>query len=114
MDRTRDGFLAGARFANDEDGEPVASRFGGDRERCAEVRSGTDQLLERQWRSELFRDGRKLTRRAAPGGGGGGRFKEPLGCNGAYKEVGSAGTHRVDCNRDRVAVREDDDRQVGP
>ena len=47
MDRAGDGFLAGARLADDQDGEAVAGRLGGDRQRSAKIWRSTDQLLQR-------------------------------------------------------------------
>ena len=92
-------------FADDQDRQAVARRLGGDRERGAEFGRGADQLLERERRRELLGNGRKLAGGAAAVGIGGKRLEQPLGRDRADEEIGSAGAHRLDRERDAVAVR---------
>ena len=79
VDRAGEGFLAGARLADDQDRKPVARGLGGDRQRGAEIGRGADQLLERQSGASFSVTGRKLAGRPAPVGIGGERFEQPFG-----------------------------------
>ena len=54
MDGAGDGFLAGARLADDQDRKAVAGGLGGDGQGGAETRRGADQLVERELGRELF------------------------------------------------------------
>ena len=101
VDRAGERFLAGARLADDEQWQAVARRFGGDGERGAEFGRCADQLLERERRSELLRDRRKLAGGAAAIGVGGERFEQPLGRDRPDQEIGRAGAHRLDRGRKR-------------
>ena len=96
MDRAGERFLARARFADDQDGQAVAGRLGGDREGRAEIGCGADQLLEFEHRRELFRDGGELAGGAAAVGVGGERLEQPLGRDRTHEEVGSPGANGLD------------------
>ena len=104
MDRAGEGFLAGARLADDEDRQAVASGLGGDRQRGAEFGRRADQLLERQGRGELFGNGRELASRLAAVGVGGERFEQPFRSDRADEEIRGAGLHRLDRVGDAIAV----------
>ena len=103
MDCAGKRFLAGPGFADDQHGQAVARRFGGDRQGGAEFGRGADQLLERERRSELFRHRRELACGAAAVGIGGERLEQPLGRHGTHQEVGRSGAHRLDGGRNIIA-----------
>ena len=112
MDRPGKGFLAGARLTDDQHGQAVAGRFGGDGKGCAEIWSGPDQLFELKRVRELLRDRRELTGGAAAVGIGCERLQKPLGRDGTHQEVGSACAHRFYGHRYGIAVRQNNDRQI--
>ena len=115
VDRAGEGFLAAARLADDQDRQAVARALGGDRQRDAEIGRGADQLLERSASGASFSDnGASSPVGAAAVGIGGERLEQPLGRDRLDQEIGGAGAHRVDRERDRAAVGQHDDRQRRP
>ena len=114
MDCAGNGFLAGAGLADDQHWQAVAGGLGGDGKRRAEFGRGADELLERQRRREFLGNRREFAGCPPAVGIGGKRLDQALGSNRAHEEIRRAGAHRLDCDGDGVAVREDDDRQVRP
>ena len=114
MDRSGNGFLACPGLAEDQERQAVARGLGGNRKRRPEFGSRADQLFEFERRSQLLGHRRKLARGTPTIGVGGKRFEQALGRDRANEKIGCAGAHRFDRNRDRVAMRDDDHRQVGP
>ena len=113
VNRAGDSLLAGSGLADDQHRQPVARGFCGDRHCSAELRRGTNQLLELEWRRELLGDRGKLARRAAAVGIGCKRLQQPLRRHRMHQKIGGSGAHGLDRNGDIVPLRHDDDREVG-
>ena len=112
VDGVGNGFLARARFADDQDRKAGARGLRGNGEGSAKFGRRADQLLERQFRRELLRYGRQLARGTAAIGIGGKRVQQSLRRDRPHQEIRRPCAHRLDRDGDGVAVREDDHRKV--
>jgi len=104
----RDGLLARARFADDQDRKAVSGGLRGNCEGGAKFRSRADQLLERKLGRELLRYRSELAGCPSPVGIGCERFQQPLRSDRPDEEIARPGAHRFHRHRDRVAVAEND------
>ena len=110
--RLAQGFLAGAGLADDQDRQPVARGLGGDRERGRNSGAAPTNCSSDSAGASFSDTGASSPGGAAAVGIGGERFEQPFGRDWPDEEIGGAGAHRLDRVGHRVAVAEDDHREV--